>query len=140
MKKLFLLILVVASLFILAQPVLAQELPDTAVEALKQAEGILVALGIAFAGFVGFTITDFLKEKVPGLAENVANEVGAWITRVVAFVTSTAAGLLVSLVVDYAAKLDETGLWKAIVTIVLVFGSPVAAELLHRLRRATGGS
>lgn len=135
MKTFLVICLLAVCLFVFAAPALAQNLPDTAEEALGQVGAILVTLGAAFAGFLGFTATNFLKELFPKLSDEFLKKFNDTIVRVVAMATAAVAGFLVEVLMEYAIQLDETGLWKAIVTIVLVIGAPVFSEVFHRLSK-----
>lgn len=147
-RKILVIALIVLCVLVMVWPVMAQgpfespvptptpgpsiELPETAVEAVGLAQAMLSALGVSVAGFVGFTIVKIFKEHIPWLSKENREKIGTGVTRALVMVFNVFIGVLVNSVMVYATKLDETGLWTAIVTIITVIGAPVAGELFHR--------
>jgi hypothetical protein len=136
--KLTIISLVILIVTIAAPAALAQEqLPDTAVEALQQAGLILAGLGAALGGYLGSTLTDALKRNAKWMSKEIRDNLGAWVARSISIIASGASAVLVDAAMKHALNLDKTGLWGAIVTIVMVAGAPIVSEILHRLRKAT---
>lgn len=123
-------------------PEVPAQLPDTAIEAFNLAVAMLAGLFAAMAGFVGFTLTKLLKEHVPWLSKENRDKLGAGVTRLLIVIFNALVGAGVAWLMPYVAGLDSTGLWGALLTLisvvglpVLVGGSPVFAELWHRLSK-----
>jgi len=135
MKKSSLVFVLVFTLLVLAAPVvLAQDqppAPTTATEALNQVPYWIAWLGILLGGLLGSAVVNALK-KTTWLSKENREEVGRWMTQLVAIIASILSGLFVSYgsqyVMVYAAKIDALGLWGPIVAIISAIGAPVAAE------------
>lgn len=131
MKKV---VIAVMILLALVTPAFAQDLPPTAVEAVKQAHLILAALAMVAGGFFGSVLMDALK-KLPFLSQERREQAGQWLAAVITAGLSGLLGYALEYGMTYAVDLDGTGLWAAIGTLIAVFGAPVAAEFRHRWRK-----
>jgi hypothetical protein len=123
---------------------LPKELPAKATEAVAAIPGILAVFGTGLAGLLATAVIDFLKRQTPWLSKENREALGAWVTRFIAIVVSALSGLLVAWLTQYATYLDEQGLWaqivqlyKPLMALIMVFGAPVVAELMHRAKHAT---
>jgi len=136
-------ILLLAAFLFLPAVALAQEagpdLPETAIEAVELAALMLAALGASAGGYVGNLLMDYLKHSTPWLPKEEREAMGRGVTRIIALVLAEVGAVFSVLVMDYAVKLDETGLWGSLVTLLAVVGAPLVSEGLHRWRQATKG-
>lgn len=123
-------------------PEMPGELPEMAVEAFSLVVAMVASLFSAFVGFIQFTVVKTLKERVPWLSKENREKLGVGLTRLLILIFNTVAGAAVAWAMPHIAQLDTTGVWGAVVTLVsvvglpvLVVGTPVFAELWHRLSK-----
>lgn len=114
-----------------AMPEVPAELPDTAVEATDIVVGMLAALFAAFAGMVGFGLTDVLKEYVPWLDKKHRERLGQGVTRLLIMAFNVLIGIGADFLFKAATDLDATGLWGALATVITVIGVPVFAQVWY---------
>lgn len=123
-------------------PEIPGELPNLAVDAFNLVVAIVASLFSAFVGFIQFTVVKVLKEHVSWLSKENREKLGVGLTRLLILIFNTIVGAGVVWAMPHIAQLDATGVWGAVVTLVsvaglpvIVAGTPVFAEIWHRLSK-----